>query len=108
MVVQFEHNARRLGGARSNIHYRIPRSGLREEQGTRNPTTQTELTSNPKNGCLMLREKREMAALYLELASICFNEAAKVEDADTAEALRRMSRHYLVQAVDLNRALADQ
>ena len=50
----------------------------------------------------------EIAALYLELASICFNEAATLRDADTAEALRRMSQRYLVEAATLNRALADQ
>ena len=53
-------------------------------------------------------EKWEIAALYLELASICVNEAATVEDADRAEALRRVSQRYLVEAAALNRALADQ
>jgi hypothetical protein len=53
-------------------------------------------------------EKREIAALYLELASICFNEAATAEDPDQAEALRRMSQRYLVEALALNQALADE
>jgi hypothetical protein len=53
-------------------------------------------------------EKREIAALYLELASICFNEAATAKEPDKAEALRRMSQRYLVEAVALNQALADQ
>jgi hypothetical protein len=53
-------------------------------------------------------EKREIAALYLELASICFNEAATAEDAETAEVLTRMSQRYLVQAVALHQAVADQ
>jgi hypothetical protein len=52
--------------------------------------------------------KGEIAALYLELASICFNEAATAEDPDKAEALRRMSHRYLVEAVALNQAPADQ
>jgi hypothetical protein len=43
-------------------------------------------------------EKREIAALYLELASICFNEAATAEDPDKAESLRRMSQRYLIEA----------
>jgi hypothetical protein len=53
-------------------------------------------------------EKREIAALYLELAAICFNEAATAEDPDAAEPLRRMSQRYLVEAIALNHALADQ
>ena len=53
-------------------------------------------------------ERRDIAALYLELASICFNEAATAEDPDQAEARRRMSQRYLVEAVALNQALADQ
>jgi hypothetical protein len=43
-------------------------------------------------------EKWEIAALYLELASICFNEAATAEDPDKAESLRRMSQRYLIEA----------
>ena len=64
------------------------------------------MRKRPANG--EANEKHEIAALYLELASICFHEAATEEDADTAEALRRMSRRYFVEAVALNRALADQ
>jgi hypothetical protein len=63
------------------------------------------LRKRPANG--EANEKHEIAALYLELASICFNEAATLGDADTAEALRRMSQRYLVEAVALNPMLAD-
>jgi len=48
------------------------------------------------------RKNSEISALYLELASECFNKAAAAQDAGAAEALQRMGRSYFTQAVVLN------
>jgi hypothetical protein len=39
-----------------------------------------------------------LSQLYLNLASECFNQAAKPDQADGAETWRRMGRHYVAQA----------
>jgi len=49
-----------------------------------------------------------MSALYLELAAECFNKAATVVDAGSAEALQRMGRTYFSEAVVLNPSLNDK
>ena len=47
-----------------------------------------------------------ISALYLELASECFNKATTMKDAATADALQRMDRSYFTQAVALNPSLS--
>jgi hypothetical protein len=48
-----------------------------------------------------MRKKRkdpEIGQLYLQLASECFNKAVTTKDANAAETLRRMGRHYITEA----------
>jgi hypothetical protein len=52
----------------------------------------------------MKNQNREVSALYLELASDCLAQATTAVDRTTAEALRRMARCYMLQAVALNPA----
>jgi len=58
----------------------------------------------------MAERKRnsEISALYLELASECFNKAATAEDAGTADALQRMGGSYFAHAVVLNPLLNNE
>jgi hypothetical protein len=46
---------------------------------------------------------REISDLYLCLALDCFDKAATAEQADDAEALRRMGRRYVAEAAALDR-----
>ena len=52
-----------------------------------------------------MRDDRAIAGLYLDLALECFNDAAKAEQADAAEALQRMGRRYVAQAAILDPGL---
>jgi hypothetical protein len=52
------------------------------------------------------RNKLEISQLYLDLASECFNQAAKAERAHEAEALRRMGRRYVSEALNFNPLLS--
>jgi hypothetical protein len=44
------------------------------------------------------QKKLEISQLYLDLASECFNQAAKTERTNDAEALRQMGRRYVSEA----------
>jgi hypothetical protein len=50
----------------------------------------------------------EMSQVYLDLASECFNKAARAEQADAAETLRRMGRCYVAQAAAFDPSLSVQ
>jgi hypothetical protein len=54
---------------------------------------------------LQMRDDRAIAGLYLDLALECFNNAARAEQADAAEALKRMGRRYVAQAAILDPGL---
>jgi hypothetical protein len=63
---------------------------------------------NGHMGCVMAEEQKDrgISALYLELASECFNKAATAKDVGAAEALQRMGRNYFTQAVALDPSLS--
>lgn len=44
------------------------------------------------------RENLEISQLYVDVATLCFNRAATEEDANGAEAFRRMGRRYMAEA----------
>jgi hypothetical protein len=52
------------------------------------------------------RNKLEISQLYLDLASECFNQAAKTEHAHEADALRRMGRRYVSEASNFDPSLS--
>jgi hypothetical protein len=54
---------------------------------------------------LQMRDDRAIAGLYVDLALECFNSAAKADQADAAEVLKRMGRRYLAQAAILDPGL---
>jgi hypothetical protein len=47
----------------------------------------------------------EISALYLELASECFDKSTNAKDAGTSEAMRRMGHSYVAWAVSLDPSL---
>jgi hypothetical protein len=53
-----------------------------------------------------IMRNREIAALYLELASECFHRAAKADDDITAEAMQRMGRGYIARALAVDPSLS--
>ena len=52
--------------------------------------------------------EREIATLYLDLASECFHRSAKAVDAGTADAMRRMGDIYFAKAVASDQSLSRQ
>jgi hypothetical protein len=56
----------------------------------------------------MEKKDRKIGQLYLQLASECFNKAATIKDANAAEALRRMGRHYITEATGWGQFQADR